>query len=159
MSNDSSSSWLALERAHAGFLEQLRLFLSGDKEEKTKLLQERYQTNPRLVIDVLEQLNPEDLKALLPFLIEHTRSVHGHLQTLRRLFLLLPNRWLVENVEPAVEPWLQTGDDEYYRRFLELYYLIDRKLTHRLAERAVASNNPDVRDAGTDFLKRLEEDQ
>jgi len=159
MSSDSNSSWLELERAHAGFLEQLRVFLSGDKEEKTEFLQERYRANPRLVIDVLEQLNPEDLKELLPFLVEHTRSVHGHLQTLRRLFSLLPKRWLVENVEATVEPWLQTGDDEYYRRFLELYYSIDRQLTRRLAERAVASNNPDVRDAGTDFLKKLEEDQ
>jgi hypothetical protein len=137
----------------------LQVFLSGDKKEKTKLLQERYQTNPRLVVDVLEHLNPEDLKESLPFLVEHSRSVHGHLHALRRLFLLLPKSWLVENVEAAVEPWLQTGDDEYYRRFLELYFLIDRQLTRRLVERAAASNNPDVRDAGMDFLKKLEEDQ
>lgn len=158
MTRGLESSWLELERVYADFLGHLRTFLSGDRKERARLLQERYRDNQRLVIEVLRQVSPEELKDLLPFLIEHVRSVHGHLQALQRLILYLPKSWLVENIETVVEPWLQTGDDEYFRRFLELYYLIDPRLTRRLAERALVSGSIDTREAGEDFLKKLEED-
>ena len=155
MIGDMESHWSRLEHAHKAFLAALGDFLRGDKSERLELLKSGYRTNRALVIAVLEYANPEDLKDLLPFLVEHARSVHGHLQKIRRLICSLPKEWLIEHIEPVVEPILLDGDDQDYRRLLELYFEIDRGITGKLAERAVLSTDPDIRDAGQDFLEKL----
>jgi hypothetical protein len=50
---------------------------------------------------------------------------------------------------------LRAGAHEEYRRLLELYFLLDRDLTQALATRASHHSDPDTREAGEDFLKRL----
>ncbi len=46
---------------------------------------------------------------------------------------------------------LRKGTDDEYRRFLELYELLDKNLLSDLANRAAASSDPDTREAGEDF--------
>ena len=56
----------------------------------------------------------------------------------------------------AVEPYLCTGSYDEYRRFLELYRALDRELAWKLARRAAAHGDEDIREAGEDFLESLE---
>ena len=55
----------------------------------------------------------------------------------------------------AYRPYLINGDMEEYRRYLELYLLLDEELTRKLAHRALAHSDPDVIEAGQDFIEIL----
>jgi len=63
-----------------------------------------------------------------------------------------PHDWLLENIEQYAAPLLAYDDDEEYRRLLELYSLIDRDLTLKLARRAAEHADSDIREADEDFL-------
>jgi hypothetical protein len=64
----------------------------------------------------------------------------------------LPRDWLVAHIERYAESLLGYEDYEEYRRLLELYSLIDRDPTLRLARRAAAHDDADIKEAGEDFL-------
>jgi len=51
---------------------------------------------------------------------------------------------VLERIEATTEPYLIDGGLEEYRRFLELYLLLDEELTRKLAQRALAHLDPDV---------------
>ncbi len=91
-------------------------------------------------------------KELFPDLVILASVGHGSIQAVRDLILSLPRDWVIERIEREAEPLLQQGDYEEYRRFLELYELLDADMTQRLARRAAASPDPDIREAGEDHL-------
>jgi hypothetical protein len=62
---------------------------------------------------------------------------------------------VLERVEAVAEPHLINGDLEEYARYLELYLLLDEELTRKLAQRALAHSDPDVVEAGQDFIEIL----
>jgi hypothetical protein len=64
---------------------------------------------------------------------------------------------LVKNIEHVASPILENGDEEAYRRILELYARIDAGLTRRLAEQAVSHSSPQVQDVGKEFLSNRAE--
>jgi hypothetical protein len=148
--------WKQMERSHAIFLQAFDAFLTCTKEQRIEAIRANYQGNRRLVVlMLLEFVAVADLKELLTFLLSHSISVHQYLFAFRAIILRIPRDWLAQNIETAAEPFLKEGDDETFRRFLELYFQIDSSLTRRLAERAVASSDADTREAGADFLEKL----
>jgi len=62
---------------------------------------------------------------------------------------------LIGVIPSIAEPILSSGTDDEYRRILELYEKIDGALTEQLARRAAANADPDIQEAGIDFLNRL----
>lgn len=70
----------------------------------------------------------------------------------RDVILTLPRKWTVDHIEAVAEPLLQSSDDWVYRRALELFALLDRDLTLRLARRAAEHTNAEIRAAGNEFL-------
>lgn len=93
-------------------------------------------------------------KELFPDLVFLASVAHGSIQAVRDLILALPRDWVIERIEREAEPLLQKGDYEEYRRFLELYQLLDADMTQRLARRAAAHADPDVREAGEEYLAK-----
>lgn len=106
-------------------------------------------------MQVFSYLRPDEQLQLFPDLIFLASSAHGSIGVVRDAILTLHREYLQANLEQAAEPYLNAGTYDEYRRFLELYSLIDRDATHRLAERAAAHSDPDIREAGDDFLERL----
>lgn len=154
---DADSAWRNLELAHVPFRQAVDEFLACTREQRIEAIKSNYQGNRPLVILLLKALVPaEDLMELLPFLLSHAESIHGYLGAFRSIILRMPKDWLADHIEGAAEPLLQSGDDGTYRRFLELYVNIDPALVRRLAERALASTDPDTREAGADFLEKLQ---
>jgi len=150
--------WRKLEHAHAPFRQAVDEFLACTKEQRIEVIKSNYQVNRPLAILLLSAFMPvEDLEELLPFLLSHAESIHGYLWAFRSIILRLPREWLAANIEEAAEPFLESGDDCTYRRFLELYIDVSPTLVRRLAERALASTDPDTREAGADFLEKLQE--
>jgi hypothetical protein len=80
---------------------------------------------------------------------------HGSVQVPRDIIASLPRDWVLSHIEQEAEPLLRQGSYDEYRRLLELFELLDRDLTLRLARRAAAHSDPDIREAGEDFLGKL----
>ncbi|SRR5712692_1943200 len=70
----------------------------------------------------------------------------------RRAILSLPREWVLEKVEVEAAKVLDWDDDWIHRRFLELCSLLDRDLTMRAARKAATHQNPDIKEAGDDFM-------
>ncbi len=155
MKTSAEDLWNQMEQAHQTFRRLVGEFKSVDKATRLRLIQEGCKNRP-LTLAILEYLVDDELKDLLPFLMSHVRSVHGYIGHFRRVILSLPKEWLLEHIEAVAEPLLQAGDDQEYRRFLELYIQIDPQLTKRLAQRALASRDPNIQEAGQDFIEKLD---
>jgi hypothetical protein len=112
-------------------------------------------TDRMTALTVLPYLSLTERKCLFPELVFLASWAHGAVQVARDMILSLPRDWVLANIEREAEPHLQDGTYDEYRRFLELYQLLDRDLTIKLARRAAAHADPDIREAGEEFLEEL----
>jgi hypothetical protein len=101
-------------------------------------------------------LTVSEQEQLFPDLVFLASSAHRSIDFVRELILLLPRDWVLINIEREAEPHLGEGTYDEYRRFLELYELLDADMTQRLARRAVAHADPDIREAGEEYLVKCE---
>ena len=105
-----------------------------------------------IALGIVGSLPVAERQALLPDLVFLASWTHGSLQTAREAITALPRGWVLDQIEGVAEPLLERGDDDTYRRLLELYELLDRGLMLRLARRAATSDDADIREAGEDHL-------
>jgi hypothetical protein len=108
---------------------------------------------------MLDSLPIDELQDLFPLLLHYASFSHGAVASFRRAILSLPRDWVVEYIQVEAPSLLASGGYDEYRRILELCVELDSSLTHRLAELASAHNDPDIREAGNDFLSRLISDR
>jgi hypothetical protein len=101
-------------------------------------------------------LTGAEQQQLFPDLVFLASSAHGSIDFVRDLILSLPRDWVLNNIEREAEPHLREGTYDEYRRFLELYELLDVGMTQRLARRAAVHSDPDIREAGEDYLVKSE---
>jgi hypothetical protein len=96
----------------------------------------------------------EQRKALFPtFLALACQPTYGPtIFAARDAILSFPHDWLLANMESEAGGLLDWDDAWEYRRFLELCSLIDSAMTVRIAQKATTHQNPEIRDAGEDFL-------
>jgi hypothetical protein len=105
---------------------------------------------------LLEYFYFEDIKILFNDLIELASVAHSDIELCRKVILLLPKDWLLENIEKSAELILNQGTDEEYRRLLELYLEIDLNLTKKLTEKALENDDDDIVEVGEDFRDYLQ---
>lgn len=99
-------------------------------------------------------LEEDERKELFADLLALASFCHGQTVYARDLVLSLPKEWLLANIEEAAEPLLRCGYEEY-RGLTEVYIRLDRNLAYKLAHRAAADSDEDVKEAGQDLLERL----
>ena len=105
---------------------------------------------------VLRRLGLDELIALFDLLVEWSSSGHGYVQVFRDAIATLPRAWVRQRIESTAEPHLRRGTDDEYRRFLELYDRLGfKRQLRRLALRAAAHDDPDIAEAGVDFLVNI----
>jgi hypothetical protein len=114
----------------------------------------------KIALFLARHLNVDERQKLFPEWVYLSSIAHGGIQVARDMILSLPRQWVVEHIEREAEPLLVASDAKYgfeeYRRLLELYeQLADRELLTRLAHRAEQHPDEDVREAGADFLAKL----
>jgi hypothetical protein len=105
-------------------------------------------------LDVASRLKTEEVKELFPDLLALASYGHGLTRRCQELILGLPRPWLLAHVERHAEPILSNAGDEEYRAFLGLYAQLDRGLATRLAQRAIQSDDVEIREAGEDYLRQ-----
>lgn len=108
-------------------------------------------------LKLLEYCDLEDIKMLFNDLLELVSVAHSDIELCRKIIFLLPQNWLLENIEKSAERLLNEGTDEEYRRLLELYLEIDLNLTKRLAQKALENEDEDIIEVGEDFRNYIQE--
>lgn len=164
--------WSKLMEAYRGYLESVRTsaseanqeelllryravveeFLSTDVDRVSILKTKLRSSDAKIATVILEYLSIGELQELLEELIMLATYTHWAVQRARTAIQRLPLDWVLARIEATSEPILANGTYDEYRRLLELYRLLDPVLTKRLAERAVAHSDPDIQEAGHDFL-------
>lgn len=104
-----------------------------------------------------ESFTPDELKALFKNLVLTASWAHAHTKTARSLILRIPKDWILPNIQQVIDPILATGDPDEFRRIIELAWELDQALLLRLCQEAVHHSNPEIREAGQDFLRKLNE--
>lgn len=155
MENDNSALWQYLVRSFREYKKCLGDFFS-EKVDRAALIRSAIGTNDRVVaIEVAYYLNEDEHKKLFDVWVGGASTANSFVHIFRKFILSLPHDWVMERIETAVEQYLTNGEMDEYRRFLELYLLLDIDLTFKLAERAAAHTDLEVREAGYDFLEIL----
>ncbi|NTX00190.1 hypothetical protein [Myxococcus sp. CA040A] len=159
MSNELSEQdrliWAQLVDAHRRFGDASRVFLAKgvDRVGLIRLALSRRVDNT--AVHMLESLSLTELQELFPALLHFASFGHGAVGWFRKAILSLPRAWVIERLKQDVPSLLKAGDYGEWRRILELYEGLDRALTLQVAKEAAAHDDPDIREAGEDFLQRL----
>jgi hypothetical protein len=111
--------------------------------------------NISLALEITAYMHEDELKELMPGLLNALIAYNGLTPRSEAIILKISKIWLLDNVERLVEPVLLSSDTDYavYLCILGLYKQIDRDLTTRLAHRASNHSDPDIKEAGEDFLE------
>lgn len=148
--------WGQLVEAHSTFLAASAAFFAEGTDRVSLVREALHLGRDKLTAcHVLRQMKPRELEALFDVLVEWASTGHAMVHVFREAIVSLPRDWVLERIEGAAEPYLRTGTYDEYRRFLELYRELDDKLALKLARRAAAHPDEDIREAGEDFLEIL----
>lgn len=159
------AAWQRLVRSHAdGSLSAERFLAEAKDVDHTALVKSALHGGLRTpgwndgatALYVAQWLGAGELERIFDELVALASASHGSMGYVRDLILTLRRDWILARVEAAAEPYLREGAEDEYRRFLELYDLLDRDLTLKLARRAVEHQDPDIREAGQEYLEALE---
>jgi hypothetical protein len=101
---------------------------------------------------LISYLSLEERQQLFDDLVALATVGHADIVLCRQAILSLPRDWVVANIENVAEPFLKSGTYEEYRRLLELYSILHPDLAQKLAARAASNTDPDIREAGEDFI-------
>jgi hypothetical protein len=106
-------------------------------------------------LESVSQLTPTDRTKILTHFVELACQCQnmGNIQIGRYGLAALPRDCVLQDIESVAEPMLNIGDAWEWRRLLEVYSFLDNRLTRKLAERAVASDDQEIRIAGSEFLE------
>lgn len=152
MGTSDSDVWQRLVQRYIAYFDSLQEFTS-EGVNRVALIKEGIRSEDRWVaLKMANYLKPPELMELFDDLVDGASTGHGYVHLFRDYILSLPREWVLERIEDAVEPHLRSGTMDEYRRFLELYLELDHGLTLKLAKRAAEHLDPDIREAGEDFL-------
>jgi hypothetical protein len=152
-----NAQWKHFLQVYQAYTVAKRDLLLNDAEQITEVIGKAsiLPEQRAAALDVAKSLSPEQLQMIISNLLAIASSLNGQMDTARDLILTIPRTWLLEHIEDAAESVLMREDDEDYRGLFELYLRIERQLARRLAERAVASQKPEVVEAGKYFMEVL----
>jgi len=146
--------WQALFSAETAFY-QRRMLFCRQPQGRVDVLREALRTiaeRGAVLRVLLCGCIPEaEIRLLFAELIDLASSSHADIHLVHDVILSLDKGWVVANIEAAAEPALRDEGEFAYRRYLELYTLLDAGLTARLLSRALASADPGIREAGENF--------
>lgn len=152
ISSEDESRWRTLIECHRAFV-LARMELRQKGASPVELVARGLQdpSERATALDMLKTLSEEDQKRLFPEVLALAAYGHGLTDEAIRAIHALPKGWVLENVEASAEPLLREGTYEEYRMLLRIYAELSIDLARALALRALASEDPDIREAGEDF--------
>ena len=150
-------AWNELKYAYANFVKAQMNFFQKSPDIVATLRRALDDPEERiLALETAALLPIEQRQSLFFDLLTCVSYCHGATALSRDLILSLPRKWILQHIEDAVEPILQAGGYEEYQALLDLYFLLDRDLTRRLATRALNQSDPELNEIASDFLTELD---
>ncbi|NTX00192.1 hypothetical protein [Myxococcus sp. CA040A] len=104
---------------------------------------------------MIESLPKTELRELFPVLLRLASDGHGAVYLFRDAIRSLPRDWVLPRLREDLPAILDAGDYDVWRCVLELCSQLDRDMTSDLATKAAAHNDPDIREAGDEYLEYL----
>lgn len=149
-------AWNELAESYKRYILAHQAFF-GRSADRVGLIRSALHSSDRLIaVSMAQYLSLADHLLLFDEWVRLSRVV-GCLPAVRDYILSLPRGWVLEHIEQEVEPFLRNGVEDDFRRYLELYYALDRDLTAKLAQRAFDHPDEAIRQLGRDFISKLEE--
>ena len=150
--------WNRVVETERAFVEARMALFSGATSIVELVRQALHRPTERATaLGIAKLLNPQQRQALFPDLLSLASVGHGLTSASRDLILSLPRDWVLSTIDKTAQPILEQGGYEEYQRLLELYAELDRDLALRLAQQAAAHKDPEVQEAGRDFLGRRQQ--
>ena len=147
--------WDRLVESHMAFVKAAMEFLSGDVD-RISLLRNALRGKERTTaLYIAPQLSVGEKQALFREWLFLASFDHGALHRVREIILSLPRDWVLANIENETADLLNSADSLEYRRFLELYLLLDSHLALRLAKQANTHRDKEIRETGEEFLEKI----
>jgi hypothetical protein len=148
--------WAAVRQAEGRFV-AARMAFVAEAADRVETLRAALGTAAQrgTALRLLPYIPVAEREQLFDELVELSSVGHTDVLLCREAIRTLPRDWVLDRIERSAKPLLSAGGEEEYRRLLELYAELDVDLTRRLATEAVRHSDADVREAGTDFLRRL----
>ncbi|WP_133118011.1 hypothetical protein [Burkholderia ubonensis] len=147
--------WEDLERRYQGQLgsqSELMHLLISEKELIFKAIsinESRFRSGALELIWLLPNC---ERTYFFPQLMRIASFVHGFTEDYRNLISSLPHDWVMAHIDDQIDDILKNGGYEEYRCLLEVCRQVDRELMKKLARKAANNSDPDIREAGRDYL-------
>jgi hypothetical protein len=148
--------WQSVFEGERAFIQARMDFLARCTDRVAVMRRALHTSQRGTALRLVFYLTPEERLQLFDDLLGLASVGHSDIGLVREAILSLPREWVIANIEDRAEPLLQAGNEEEYRRLLELYFSLDAEVTLRLAQRARQHANGEIREAGEDFIERLE---
>ncbi len=145
--SDLSASYLA-------FLDAQRRFFALQTDRVAIIKMALLQGKTDVAMYLIQYMSGNELFALFERLLPYAVRMHRYTHATREAILKMPKDAVLAQIEAAIEPYLANGTYDEYRRVLELCEHLDAEMTQRLARRAAAHSDPDIREAGEDYLNK-----
>lgn len=157
--DNKKTVWDRLSASYLMYVKALKEFLSEDVDRISLMKDALIGKDRNIALHLLQFLTQSEQLQLFDELVYLCSFAHGSIGAVREVILALPRDWVLANIEQTAEPLLKNGTYDEYRRFLELYLELNPEITLRLAQRAKKHEDSDVREAGNDFIRILNEFQ
>lgn len=159
MSNGYTLSlWENLVESHMRFLTAERDFFAANADRVTLVRKGLKRGDVPTVAHVAPYLSTTEKQALFPEWVLWAISSQGYVSVFRGIIQSLPREWVLSRIQAVVEPMLAQATYDDYQLVFGLYYGLDSQLTRSLAQRALISDDQEIREAGLQFLESLDEE-
>ena len=156
LSEAERSAWSGLVESHRAFIDSRMALLRQGRAAELVRAGLDDPAERAAALSIVPCLDEAGQKSLFPDLLALASYGHGLTEEAVALLAALPRPWVLENIERHAEPLLQQGSYEEYRMMLRIYDELGASaLAKQLAARAAGTADPDIREAGEDFLERL----
>jgi hypothetical protein len=157
LSQSDIAFWTELAESHKRFIRARMAFYQSNLDRVALIRRALHTNDQSLALSLAQYLSPAEHMQLFDDWVFWSTTV-SCLPAAHNYILSLPKEWVMERIEQAVEPHLRDGDELDFRRYLELYYNLDRDLATKLARRALDHPDQAIQEAGKEYLSALEED-
>jgi hypothetical protein len=149
--------WERVTTSYQMYSQALQEFLGKDID-RVSILKKALTGKDRFsAMHIVPYLKQSEQLQLFNELIFLSSFSHGAVETVRKIILAMPKEWVINNIELIAEPIIENGSYDEYRRLLELYTEIDHDIAEKLAKRAAIHDDPDIKEAGEEFINKLKQ--
>jgi hypothetical protein len=148
--------WRRLAGAHQAWISAQADFFTKDVD-RVRLLRWALANDDELTaFSLARKLHFQELMSLFDVWVYWAANSQSYIEVTHEIIKSLPRSWVIENIEPIVEPIVKRNDYHLYMMIFALYREIDRDLTLRLAKRALTHPESRVQSLGKHYLEQAE---